>query len=192
MSRKVPNVIAIEIRERVFEECDRYRLFSRSRSENKQFTDQLVKSDDVGGRLSQYMQNAEIRTYIKDAILNRYSKEKKEKERPDRFEAIIKDRLDVEAECIEQDSKLQISLYRSPNSPTYVVVADGTYLKWETALRKALTFIASKPFSARENTTIHIMLTLFARHQKIPPSDITCLKKALKPCGAFAFIYGDR
>jgi len=191
MSKKVPDKIAKEIKECVFGEADKFNYLARSRTDNGMFLDQLVTMKDVGSRLSQYMPRAEVRTYIKDAILNRYSKDKTQEERPDDFVPIIKSGLDIDAHFIERENKTQISLYKSPNAHCYVVVADGTYLKWETALRKALLYIASKPFSAQDNMEVYIMLALFARHQKISPSDFRHLQKALKPCKAIAFIYGE-
>lgn len=73
----------------------------------------------------------------------------------------------------------------------FVVVADGTVLKWETALRKALLYVASKPFSDNSDASIKIVLTLFARHQKVSPSDLRHLEKALSMCNAKPYIYGE-
>ena len=71
MSKKVPDDIAKEIKECVFQEADRVNYLARSRTDNGNFLAQLVTMPNVGGRLSQYMKKAEVRTYIKDAILNR-------------------------------------------------------------------------------------------------------------------------
>ena len=191
MSKKVPDTIAKEIKERVFKEADQFNYLARSRTDNGTFLDQLVNMKDVGGRLSQYMPKAEIRTYIKDAILNRYSKDKTQEVRPSDCVPIIQEKLAVKALFVERENKTKISLFKSPNDHCYVVVADGTYLKWETALRKALLYIASKPFSAQDDMEVHIMLALFARHRKVSPSDLRQLQKALRPCNAIAFIYGE-
>ena len=74
MGAKVPARISKEIKEIVFKEADGFNYLARTRSDNGWFLDKLVIQQDVGERLSQYMSKAEIRTYIKDAILNRYSK----------------------------------------------------------------------------------------------------------------------
>ena len=191
MSKKVTDVIAKEIKKRVFRKADQFNYLARTRTDNGIFIDQLVTMKDVGELLSQYMPKSEIRTYIKDAILNRYSKDKTQKERPVDFVPIIQEKLALKTLFVERENKAQISLFKSPNDHCYVVVADGTYLKWETALRKALLYIASKPFSAQDDMKVYIMLTLFARHQKVSPSDLRQLQKALRPCNVIAFIYGE-
>jgi hypothetical protein len=34
-------------------------------------------------------------------------------------------------------------------------------------------------------------LTLFARHQKVSPSDLRCIEKALSVCNATPYVYGE-
>ena len=191
MSAKVPAKIAKEIKKIVFEEADRFNFLARSRSDNGWFLDKLVSQQNVGEKLSQYMSKAEVRTYIKDAILNRYSKDKSYEERPGDYSPLIKDRLALDVVFIEKDDRGDVFLYKSLSDRCFVVVAVGTYLKWETALRKALVYIASKPFSAYSDKKTHIMLALFARHQKIPVSDVQYLQKAVKPCNAIAYLFGE-
>lgn len=191
MGKKVPDTIAKEIKEIVFNKADEVNYLARSRTDNGIFLDQLVTNSDVGGRLSQYMKKQEVRTYIKDAILNRYSKDKSQEERPQNFSPIINEKLNISAQFVERDTKLQISLFKSLKDCCFIVVVDGTYLKWETALRKALLYIASKPFSEQKGMVIHIVLALFARYQKVSPSDLRLLSKALELCNAVPVIYGE-
>lgn len=191
MANKVPDVVARDVKDLVFSEADKVDYLARSRTDNGNFLDQLVKSSSVGGRLSQYMAKSEIRTYIKDAILNRYSKDKAQTEQPEDLSSIIKQKIGIDAEFLERDEKAKLSLFKSIDDNCFVIVADGTYLKWETALRKALLYIAAKPFSSRTDMKIKILLALFARHQKISPSDSAHLERALKICQASAIIYGE-
>ena len=191
MSNKVPDDIAKEIKGCVYQEANCVNYLARSRTDNGIFLDQLVDMSEVGGRLSQYMKNAEVRTYIKDAILNRYSKDKTQEERPSDLKLIIRNKIGVKAHFVEQETKSQISLFNSPSDSCFVVVADGTVLKWETALRKALLYVASKPFSEKADVSIKIMLTLFARHQKVSPSDLRHIEKALSMCNAKPYLYGE-
>ena len=118
-------------------------------------------------------------------------KDKSYEERPDNFAPVIKNLLDLDVLLVEQDDKTDVFLYKATGDRCYVVVAVGTYLKWETALRKALVYVASKPFSANSHMETRIMLALFARHQKIPSSDVWYLQKAVKPCNAIAYIFGE-
>ncbi len=191
MSKKVPNDIAKEIKELVYQAADRKNYLARSRTYNSTFLDQLVSMPEVGGKLTQYMPKAEIRTYIKDAILNRYSKDKAQEERPNDLAPIIKELLGIDAYFMECEAKKRVTLFKSPADCCFIVVADGTLLKWETALRKALLYTASKPFSKQDNMKINIILTLFARYQKTSPSDIRHLQKALSFCNATPHIYGE-
>ncbi|MDF7806190.1 hypothetical protein P4E94_01995 [Pontiellaceae bacterium B12219] len=191
MANKVPDTVAREVKDLVFAEADKVDYLARSRVDNGKFLDQLVQIEQVGGRLAQFMRKAEVRTYIKDAILNRYSKDKTQKERPDDFRSIIEKKVGISADFVERNERSQVSLFKSPENNCFVVVADGTVLKWETALRKALLYIASKPFSSQEHMEIHILLALFARHQKMTPSDAAQLDKALEICQASAVIYGE-
>jgi len=191
MSKKVPDDIAKEIKECVFQEANRAHYLARSRTDNGNFLGQLVAMPNVGGRLSQYMNKVEVRTYIKDAILNRYSKDKTQEERPSDIEQIILHKVGVKACFVEQEVKSQISLFISTSNACFVVVADGTVLKWETALRKALLYVASKPFSDNPESSIMILLMLFARHKKVSPSDLRHLEKALLMCNAKPYIYGE-
>lgn len=191
MSKKVPDDVAKEIKESVFREADRVNYLARSRTYNGTFLAQLVSMSNVGGRLCQYMKKAEVRTYIKDAILNRYSKDKTMEERPENLEQIIFEKIGFDSNYVEEEPRNQITLFKSPENSCYVVVADGTVLKWETALRKALLFVASKPFSDKQDITVKIILTLFARHRKVTPSDLRHLQKALSRCNATPHVYGE-
>lgn len=189
MSKKVPEDVAKEIKEIVYNEADTVNYLAQTRTYNGNFLAQLVSMPKVGGRLSQYMKKAEVKTYIKDAILNRYSKDKTVSARPDDFKKIIDELFSVKANFIEFDSRSQISLFSCHQDGRYFVVADGTVLKWETALRKALLYIASKP--SFESKNINIVLTLFARYQKVCASDFQILSHALSICNAKIYIYGD-
>jgi len=190
MGKKVPYTIAKEIKDIVFAEADNCNYLSKSRTENAQFLSQLVGMPNIGGRLSEFIQKAEVRTYIKDAILNRYAKDKIQQKKPSDLESIIKQTISVE-DCtlIEDDSAHHIKLFKSDRK--YIVAADGTVLKWETALRKALLYIASKPFADNDSNEIVILLTLFARHQKVSPSESRHLAKALSLCSGHLYIYGE-
>jgi len=191
MSNKVPDNVSKSIKELVYEEADKEGYLSRSRTDNGKFLARLVATPNVGGKLSQYMKRAEIRTYIKDAILNRYSKDKRQEERPNDLSEIIKQCKAYEALLIDNESDSNVSLYKSPSDSCFIVVSDGTVLKWETALRKALLYIASKPFSRNSNATISIILTLFAGYKKVPSSDLHQLEQALTMCNATPYIYGE-
>ncbi|EIH0504556.1 hypothetical protein LGG32_004558, partial [Escherichia coli] len=132
MSNLIPDKIAKSIKQTVYNEADKVNYLSRTRTENGNFLAQLVSMPSVGGKLSQYMRKDAVRTYIKDAILNRYSKDKTGEAKPNDVEEIILETFKIDACLIEDNSKNKTSLYYGDNGNKIIVVADGTVLKWET------------------------------------------------------------
>lgn len=191
MRKDLPEHISKEIKERVFLEADRTNYLARNTSDNNLFINNLVTMPEVGGRLSQYISKTKVRTYIKDGILHRYSEQKAKKNRPVELEPIIKELTQINSSFIELDKKSQISVFKSINENYFIIVADGTMLKWETALRKSLLYITAKPLGNQKDVKIRIILTLFARHQKVSPSDMRHLQKALLICNAIPYVYGE-
>lgn len=190
----VPTKIADAIKELVYKKADKHRYLNRARNENNNFLTTLVEEEGVGGRLSAFMARDKVRSYIKDAILNRYSKDVAQRSRPDDFSVPIREQTGVDgAVFVEKDESKNIFLYKSPKGDHYFIVADGAYMKWETALRKGLVYIASdKPFLRKSGVQIHLLLSLFARKQSVPPTDAKLLRRALKRCGCSVFIYGEK
>lgn len=192
MSNKLPHDIAIAVKEKIFSVADDFNYLAKSRIENGKFIDDLVTREGIGNILSQFMKDAEIRIYIKDAVLNRYSKDKTKAAKPKNMISIIKSKYGFETNFIETDPTTKIELYKSKNQKTqYVIVAEGTMVKWETALRKALLYIPSKPFFFDENSTIHILLNIFAQHKPVSYADKKFLNEALERCGAQIHIFGE-
>lgn len=180
MNPKIPNAIVNDIRRCVYKEADKVNYLAQSRTDNAKLMDRLLSMPSVGGRLKEYISNEDIRTYIKDAILNRYAKSKKRDCQPSIAEHIkwCSRQFEVsDLAFVEGDSDLL--LFKSEACPIYVVVAEGTYLKWETALRKALLYIGAKPFANKSNAVIYVVLSLFARNAPISQSDKEALRNAL-------------
>ena len=96
MSRGIPDNISKEIRERVFQEADRVNYLARNTTDNNIFITNLVALAEVGGKLSQFINKSDIRTYIKDGILHRYSEQKAKKNGPDKLEPIIKQLMGID------------------------------------------------------------------------------------------------
>ena len=53
---------------------DERNYLGQSRKENGKLMAELVSMPEIGGVLSEYMAKSAIKTYIKDAIINAYSK----------------------------------------------------------------------------------------------------------------------
>jgi hypothetical protein len=192
VSTKIPQNVAQQVKQIVFDAADEVDYLAMARPDSGAFLNGLVTRPDVGGEIVKYIKRDEVRHYIKDAILNRYSKDKTKEATPDDLKSIVKSTYGLDAE--ESHRGVKLCLYRSttPDRPSeYVVISEGTILKWETALKKALLFISSKPFSKTANE-VHILLLLFTQHKPVPPSDKKSLENALKRCGAKPYIFGER
>ncbi len=192
MSRKIPLSVAIEIKERVFEKADRINYLMIASKDSSAFLNELVTMVDVGGEIKKYVSPDQVRHYIKDAILNKYSKNKANEATPDDIKAIVRSTYKWEVEKIYSD--LNAQLFKSIDTERkdeYVVTTIGTVMKWETALRKALLFISASPF-LKTAGKVHITLLLFAKHKPVPPSDKKNLENVLERCGAKPYIFGEK
>ncbi len=167
---KVPRDIQISVKEVVYKKADEHGYLKKGRPENSIFMENLVKDPEVGDILSQYMTKAEIKTYVKDAILNRYSKDKISEELSKDVKKIIHDIFKQRSIPIEDCKTKRISLHRLDNGEV-VVIAEGTLLKWETALRKALEFTEKSPGLKIKGKKPHILLRLALMGKTINEAD---------------------
>ncbi len=72
MAKSLPSRVQKRIREAVCQKADQHSYASQDRVKNGQFMDDLVDDPEIGGVLREYMNEARVRTYIKDGILNAY------------------------------------------------------------------------------------------------------------------------
>lgn len=186
MAKKLPNEKAKLIKTRIFQKADEVGYARSGRIENGKFLDDLVENPEIGGVLKEYMDKARVRTYIKDGVLNAYTKKlikaalasKKPKQ-------VIHLAFDDQAEVIQK--KENISVLRSEAGTIYVV-SNGTVLKWETALKKALELIALEPTLIQNHTPPKICLHLGVLSSTLADSDKACIRTALDIVGVKAVI----
>lgn len=171
----IPNNIKHDIKIAVFRKADAHDYMNRTRPENRRFMQDLVEDAEVGGKLASFMEKSEIKTYIKDGILNAYSKAKLGP--PEDLKDVLKREVGDECEEIEYLSK-NVWLYSGKDGMAYIV-ACGTYLKWESALRKALENVAC--LKKDTHSEIILVLSIQARHATTPDMELT--KKALTRIG---------
>ncbi|UWG95943.1 hypothetical protein LPY66_13625 [Dehalobacter sp. DCM] len=169
---KLPRNVVDDIRYIVYEKADAYDYLNKGRNENGNFISNLALDPEVGGVLKEYMNQQRIRTYVKDSILNRYAK--------DKIHTLLSG--DIKTELIKQESKevylierktvksSSIHLYRTEIN-TYIVVGEGTVLKWETALRRALEYIEVCPGKGIEPNKWKIYVCLAITGNSITKSD---------------------
>lgn len=143
MAKALPKDVAARIQKAVFRKADEHGYALRGRIENGHFMDDLVDDPEIGGVIREYVQGGKVRTYIKDGILNAYTKQKTKQ--------ILRAHDPIQIVChtfgVEQAFVLKegdIIVCRSSNEQIFVI-GRGTVLKWETALRKALEYIARTP-----------------------------------------------
>lgn len=194
MSKNLPPKVAKQIKALVYKKADKFKYLAKSRPENNRFIENLLSDPEIGGKLSTFMRKERIKTYIKDGILNRYSKNKTQAARLEDPRAVIEKKLGFRTKEVESDPMKKVALFKSIGRKTqdqYVVVAEGTYVKWETALKKALMYSQGKPFTEKSDTSIHILLCIFAQDKKIPPSDKKALEKALKRYKTHVYVHGE-
>lgn len=181
MSVKVPNDVRNKVAEIVFAMADQHNYLTKGRVENGVFMDMLVKRTDVGGALSQYMAKDKIKTYIKDGLLNRYSKVRRAIPRGINAELkqIFGDNIE-ELDYVERD---QVSLHKC-SEDTLLVAARTNYLKWETGLRKLILYVAnSKGLPPKDGKELRYALLIFQNNNPVNTGEKKLVNKALKNIG---------
>jgi len=187
MANLVPKEKAAQIKKIVYAKADSHGLINKSRNENGQFMTALVEDPDVGGVLSQYLEKEKIRTYIKDGILNAYTKCRKKEilKRNSPIDTVQK-LYSTNVNIIQADN--DVSVCRS-NDGKIFIVSSGTFLKWETALRKALELIARESRLVN-NKTPEICLQIAVLNLGITDGDKKLITDALKAIGVKARFIG--
>ena len=171
----------IDIPDVVYKKADEYFYSSHTRPDNSAFMDSLVIDVDVGYVLREYMDNAVIRTYIKDSILNAYSKQRgKDILSAESATDTVKQLFGIDTSVIQnqKNNNKAVSVCRSDDGKIFVV-SEGTVLKWETALRKALEIIAREPGLSVDGFSQSICLQLADISASITDGDKKHISTAL-------------
>lgn len=183
MTKNLPNEIRIKVKEVVYRLADEFGYMNKSRVDSGVFMENLAKNPEVGGVLAEFMEKGLIKTYIKDAVLNRYMKDKKHEVLPTCSEFLLPTMqkvLGCKALVIEEENP--VFLFRLENG-ALLLVSQGTFLKWETALRKALEFIAKAPALPPDGCDFHILLNIALLGESTTLADRNQLRKALDLIG---------
>jgi len=188
MANRLPEQVRSKLICLVYKMADEFAYMECDRVKNSQFMDMLVEDPDVGGVLREYMQKERVRTYIKDTILNRYTKDATSKTLSSKTpEQTIKEEYDKEA-CVIQ--KLRGSAYNCyvlrANTGNIYIVSEGTSLKWETALRKGLEIIANEPNLTISGIVPSLCLKLSLAGQSLTAADKNLIRTALSAAGVKA------
>jgi hypothetical protein len=177
MAKSLPTSLQRKIRAAVFARADEYGYAARGRLENGAFMDELIEDPEIGGVLSEYMEGPKIRTYIKDGVLNAYTKKKnKEIQCQHTPSAIVKKMYGKEASKIDEHGNICVCCSAGKD---IFIISEGTVLKWETALRKALEYTARLPEATRSANNIHICIKLAVINQELTSGDKKLIRSAL-------------
>lgn len=181
MSNKLPSEVQKCIKEIVYRKADEHGYAKRNRIDNGAFLDNLVQDPDVGLKISQYISRQDVRTYIKDAILNRYSKDKAAELLNGDPVEIAKKIMGIGAILIETKvvKYSKVHLLKLENND-YLILSEGTILKWETALKKALEFVAQSPGLPPTRSNLYIGMNLVSAGSTITSSDKIHIERSLR------------
>lgn len=185
----LPKAVRDKVFEAAYKKAEEYGYMECDRVQSGQFIDFLVDDPKVGKVLIEYMPKEKVRTYIKDTILNRYTKCVNNKALAaitpeETIENVFGETTAVIDSVMSKGNVL--SILRASDSGHIYVVSSGTTLKWETALRKALEIIANKPTLTVNNRFPSICLKLSAANQTLTDADKTAIQSALGAVGVKA------
>ena len=177
MAVKLPAEVSKEIKRLTFEKADAFVYGSRSRTENGAFINSLVEDSEIGGRLREYMPANAVRTYIKDGVLNAYAKALvRKKFNSVSLETVIDRVYGVSAKSVGSINGTHI--YRSDDNSIYLINL-GTYLKWETALRKLLECVACNTHITEQAKSVNLCLLLAVSNGEMSFGDQQQIERAL-------------
>lgn len=188
MGSVLSKAVRDKIKETVFKKADEFGYMQCDRPQSGRFMNDLIDDPEVGRVLIEYMPKESVRTYIKDGILNAYTKAVNKKAlAASTPEQTIKDVYHETASVIYEGKNKQSGLFvlRSKTGVIYVV-SGGTVLKWETALRKALDVIAMFPRFTVGGQPPHICLKLSSGTGTITEADKEHILKAVGAVGVKA------
>ena len=176
---KLPTNIAKEVKKRVFELCDKFDYCARGRTDSAKFMNELATNPQVGGVISNFTTPEKVRTYIKDALLNAYSKKHvRDKEKSIDLKQALSKVYKKRLINILKKEKLSVWKDEEDSSSVYIVHF-GTLLKWETALRKALEYVASTDHIREMDFQAKICLALVVQTDELTDADKVHIKTAL-------------
>jgi hypothetical protein len=177
MSTKIPRKVRKEIRDFAFAEADKHQYLLKSKNENAAFLDRLVKHQKVGGRLREYMPEERVKSYVKDAVINKYSK--RERVLPRDITSLISKRYRGVVHEISYDKEKAVSLHRIEAGPV-VAASRSAYIKWETGLRKLLLYVAAAPgLPPSDGTPMKLLLIIYQHGNPVNQSDRSLTERGL-------------
>ena len=171
----MPKNVMLEIRRLSFEFLDEKDYLSANRKRSGELMDVLVGDANIGSKIAEYCGKERVRTYIKDSILNRYTKDRTKA--PEDWTPIINELYD--AECVEVGNHTDLRLFRD-GSGTIFVASHGRLIKWETGLRKLLEYqVVYKNALLKHATSVELCLILTGGGGRQTSADFDLVRASL-------------
>jgi hypothetical protein len=176
----IPKPLRASVRQAVFQKADEHKYLAQNRVQNRAFLARLVEDPEVGGVLKEYLDKGAIKTYVKDGILNKYAKKRASDALLGDATRALNGLFKTQASLIEKRGK--VSLYALAGGGQ-AVVATGAFVKWETALKQAIEFLARSKGLARARPKPRIALFVSVKKPDATNADLELAKRALASIG---------
>lgn len=186
MAVTLPKKLQKDVRDAIYQRADEFGYAYRGRRENGLFMTSLISDPEIGGKLSEYMGKGNIRTYIKDAVLNKYTKDIINRSLS-AIDPVALVRKVYAEESAEISSKAFVHI--CANKSNVFIICDGTVTKWESALRKALETASNLP--NEDNKQIKICLKLASLGSSTSKGDKSLITKGLSFIGAEVYFCAE-
>ena len=184
MSNRPPKDIADRVKAVGYRLLTEGNYLNNNRIENGQLLNTLVSHIEVGKVLSEYMSTEQVRTYIKDTIINRYAKDENAKGLSlSNVLARISESEGCPIECLEDSKGKSNAILLKKSTGEVIVAGIGTVSKWETAVRRVLEFIERSPGLPPQDGALITYIIVSDAGKSIAQSDKTQIIKALKFIG---------
>ncbi len=177
MAKLIPERVKVTVEEEAFALLDQWKYLNRTRVENSQFMDHLAHHTELGQKLGQFLDAAAVRKYIKDVLVNKYAKSRRDMPRD--IESQLSRLVNEPIHEVEWVVRDRLSLHRTA-SGKYIVTARTTFVKWETGLRKILFYTVDKPV-LQGLSEVRKCLAVFEHGSVVNPTDRDHLQRALSP-----------
>ena len=179
MSKKMPADVEKEIKKTAYALCEEKGYGDGTRVDSTAFIDMLLARPDVGGRLKEYLPSSNVRVYIKDTLCGRYTKDLTAKKMAQyKPTEAIKEVYGVDAYYVAKSG--DVTICKDSGGELIYLVDYSTLVRWESALRRILEYIARMPQVSSNPELVRICLVIVDQTSKMTYADKIQLAKALE------------
>ncbi len=183
---RLPKDVEKEIRTIAHTLCAQYN-YGTGDIDSTNFIDMLLKRPDIGGRLKEYLPDASVRVYIKDTLCGKYTK-RLTAQKLEGVTAVDAVRETYGVETVILGKSRDVIICRNPQTGIQYLVSHSTFVRWESALRKVLEYLAKTASNYDDPETVKICLIVVDQTAKMTYGDKMFLAKTLSFVNAKALI----